>query len=122
MRILVILVIWLVSFAASAGTKDLQAVSLANYPGANADLKLKLECLRMKVYPDDIEVCGLAGFGGTAYQNRIEGCLRKKLGNTVAVSKSKLMLIVQCSRMRALAEFEENEGKYSVISIGELVD
>lgn len=117
-----ILVILLASFAASAGTADLQAVSLAKYPGANADLKLKLECLRMKVYPDDIEVCGLAGFGSTAYQNRIEGCLHTKLGNTVAVSKSKLMLIVQCSRLRVLAEFEKIEGKYSVISVGELVD
>ncbi|WP_442035904.1 hypothetical protein [Pseudoduganella sp. RAF19] len=116
------LVLWLALFEASAGTKDFQAASLEKYPGANEDLKLKLECLRMKVYPDDIEVCGLSGFGSAAYQSRIEGCLHMKRGNTVALSNAKLMLVVQCSRMRVAVEFEKNEGKYSVISINELLD
>lgn len=45
-----------------------------------------------------------------------------KRGNTVALSNAKLMLVVQCSRMRVAVEFEKNEGKYSVISINELLD
>jgi|APAra7269097289_1048552.scaffolds.fasta_scaffold03461_3 hypothetical protein len=116
------LLLWLASIDASAGAKDAQAISLAKFPGANADLKVKLECLRKKSYPADIEICGLSGFGTSAHQNKIEDCLNSKSGKTIPLPNAKMMLVVQCSRMRVAAEFEKIEGKYSVISIAELVD
>jgi len=121
-RFFFILFLCLASFEVSAGAKDANAVLLAKFPGANADLKLKLECLRTKSYPDDIEICGLPGFGASAHQKKIEDCLKSKSGKTFPLPHAKMMLVVQCSGMRVAAEFEKIEGKYSVISIAELVD
>lgn len=76
----------------------------------------------MKSYPDDIEICGLSGFGSSAYQERIEQCLYSKRGKAASLPNAKVIFVVQCSRMKVAAEFTKIEGKYSVENISELVD
>jgi len=118
----------LVSEAALAANDGVQAAPLAHFSGANSDLKIKLQCLRMVSYPKDIENCGLSGFDDKAQQKKIEECFSSRSGKVVPLKVApngqprKIMLVVQCQQITVSAVFEEEHGKFLLAAIGELVD
>jgi len=128
MRYIIFFIFLSVSAWATAGSGEKQSQPLRNLPGASEDLESKLKCLKGKSYPNDIEKCGLQGYGDSANQTRFEDCLSSKNGNVVPLRLTpggqhiKVALIVPCATVKVLAEFEVNSGKYSLVSIGELVD
>jgi len=62
MKTIFFLICFAVSLSAIAGAGEMQTGVLKNLRGASKDLDFKLNCLRNKSYPDDIEKCGLSGF------------------------------------------------------------
>lgn len=128
MKFLFISFLLLVSEAALAANDGVQATPLAHFPGANADLKIKLQCLQTVSYPKDIENCGLPGFDDKAYQKKIEECFSSRGGKVVPLKVTpngklrKIMLVVQCQQITVSAVFEEEHGKFLLADIGELVN
>jgi hypothetical protein len=127
-KFLVSLFFLLVSEAALGANDGVQAVPLAHFSGANTDLKIKLRCLRTVSYPKDIESCGLAGFDDKAYQKKIEECFSSQSGEVLPLKVApngqprKIMLVVQCRKITVSAVFDEDNGKFLLTDIGELVD
>lgn len=124
----VFLLCFTVSAWAAADVNTKQAKLLKKLPGASEDLSIKLACIKNKIYPDDIDNCGLSGFSSPAYQKKIEDCLWSKTGVLVPLRVAangryiKAMLSVSCPTIQVVAEFEANSGKYSLVYIGELVE
>ena len=128
MKCLLFLLCFAVSVWATAGASTVQAGLLKKLPGASEDLSFKLTCLKNQQYPHDIEKCGLSGFPNPAYQKKVEDCLWSKTGFLVPLRVAAngryitAMLIVSCPTMRVGAEFAGSSGKYSLVSISEIVE
>lgn len=110
------------------GVSGVQQDTLRVLPGASEDLGRKLECIKNKEYPRDIEVCGISGFPQAATLARIERCLRTGTGKVVEptpVPGKKIhipMLVVRCDGLRVGVEFGMEDGEYRVRSVSEIAD
>lgn len=113
---------------ALAADNGIQVKPLENFPGAAADLRTKLQCLRLNFYPKDIENCGLAGFDDKVLQKKIEKCFVSRNGSVVPLQftpdghKRKIILVVQCSEMTVSAVFEKKDGRFLLVEVGQLID
>lgn len=105
-----------------------QPQELRKVPGAGESLRNKLKCLRENEFPNDIEVCDLAGFSNLADQEVFEYCLKTGKGRLADLYKKRgeaghrLMLIVDCPSYRAAVELRKNDENYFVVSMGRLVE
>jgi len=128
MKTIFFLICFAVSLSAIAGAGEMQTGVLKNLRGASKDLDFKLNCLRNKSYPDDIEKCGLSGFGTLAHEKDIENCLSTKAGllHPLEVKPSgeyiTVLMTVQCAKIWVAVLFKARSQKYSVVEIGELLD
>jgi hypothetical protein len=66
---------------------------LSKFPKANENLLKTLRCLHGKVYPDDVDNCGVAVFSSESQLNEIEICLVSDKSRKVCVLVEKPILV-----------------------------
>lgn len=105
----------------------IQFDTLRKLPGASADLTYKLDCIKGKPYPKDIEICGIGGIRDPSTFAKVERCLRSGDGKVVdaVLGLERIhapMLTVSCQGLKVGVEFNREGEKYRVLSIAPIVD
>lgn len=89
-----------------------------------------LQCLRGKEYPDDIEVCGVQGFGTHSEMEALESCLASRppskifsLAQGTSGRKSyKMALTIECDKKTVLVVFKRERNELIVDGINYLTE
>jgi hypothetical protein len=131
MKAMLLLLFFVGQWGSATESKDvgtLQAGALAQYPMASRNLFETMQCLRGKVYPDDVERCGVGAFGTQEDLNRIVACLAstKAIVSKVDSVRKKtdlfrVSLVAICDGQRFLVMFVRRPHGFVVDDLGFLL-
>ena len=116
-----------VYFFASGCVLNSEASSrdLEKFPKANENLFKTLRCLHGKVYPEDIDKCGVGIFASESQLDEIEICLGSYQSRQVRLLVKKPLLVglfADCKSGRVMALFKKLGDDYVVDSINFLME
>jgi len=108
----------------------LQSEALSEFAGASKNLTGTMICLKGRVYPNDVEKCGVSSFGNAALFEEVESCLALKtakrafpIGRKLGDKEThRIALTIECNERQILIMFKKRRGEFFVDDIGFLLD